>query len=155
MTSIDKLASVASEALGARPDAEPAYFRDYELGTELFQMLRQKNGFYAFEQALHVLPVLSDITHTMTLEEWNSNGLWRNSYDRLSDGLLFFAEDIFGDQFCLSKSKLGVFRFDAEYGSTEALASSIEEWAHLMLTEYDVQTGWSFANEWQTQHGEL
>ena len=133
----------------------PAFFRDYLVGPELFHLLEMKNGFYAFEQALHVLPLGSDVTSTMTLEEWNSETLWRSAYEDLAQNLFFFAEDVFGDQFCLSKMEVGVLRFDAERGEASVMADSIEEWANSILTNYEVETGWPLAQEWQAQHGPL
>src|SRR5579859_1002630 len=116
MTRIEKLLSIGSEALGSKPKSKPEFFEAYDLGLELFQMLEQKNGLYAFEQALHVFPLASDVTGTMTLEEWNSRTLWRSAYADLTDGLLFFGEDVFGDQFCLSARDSTVLRFHAETG---------------------------------------
>jgi hypothetical protein len=91
----------------------------------------------------------------MTLEEWNSQTLWRSAYGDLTNGLLFFAEDIFGDQFCLTGAASGVFRFDAERGETESIADSLEGWADRILSDYRVETGWPLASEWQAKHGSL
>ena len=56
MTSIEKRLSISSESLADKPAASPEFLRQYALGSELFHLLEQKNGFYAFEFALHVLP---------------------------------------------------------------------------------------------------
>src|SRR5262245_28959085 len=129
MTRIEKLLSISSEALGAKLAAMPELLGEYALGPELFQMLGAKNGFYIFEHALHVFPLRPDITGTMTLEDWNSDTLWRNAYGGLADGFLFFAEDIFADQFCLSAKQDGIFRFSVETAETTLHAESIEKWA--------------------------
>src|SRR5262245_2398832 len=121
MTRTEKLISISSEALGAKVEAIPEFLGNYALGPELFQLLAARNGFYAFEHSLHVVPLRSDITGTMTLEDWNSDTLWRNAYGGLADGLLFFAEDIFGDQFCLSATQAGILRFSVETGETTLL----------------------------------
>jgi hypothetical protein len=155
MTRTEKLVSLGSEPLGAEVASIPGFMKTYPLGDEVFRMLQLKNGFYAFEQALHVFPVGSDITSTATLEDWNSQTLWRNAYADLTDGLLFFAEDILGDQFCISGIQSGVFRFDSERGETTNIAASIEGWAHKILSDYRVETGWPLANQWQTKHGPL
>lgn len=89
MTSTEKLVSLGSESLGAELGSAPPLFENYACGRELFEMLKLKNGFYAFEQALHVFPFGFDVTGTMTLEEWNSRTLWRNAYDDLTEGMLF------------------------------------------------------------------
>src|SRR5690348_11185013 len=98
MTNIEKLVSISSEALdSSNPSVFPTFLQEYSMGAELFHMLEQKNGFYAFEYALHVLPLSSDTESG--LEGWNAESLWRNGYEDLAEGLLFFAEDILQDQF--------------------------------------------------------
>jgi hypothetical protein len=79
--------------------------------------------------------------------------LWRCEYGECTQGLLFFAEDIFQDQFCLRED--GVFRFYAETGETALLAPSIEAWAELILDDYREQTGWPLAHDWQAANGPL
>jgi hypothetical protein len=155
MTRVEKLLSISSEALANRPAAITHFFSEYALATNLFGMLNGKNGFYTFEHALHVFPFGSDVTGAMTLEDWNSITLWRSAYGHLADGLLFFAEDSFGDQFCLSNTRSGVFRFASETAETVHLAESIEEWAELILSNYEFETGWPLAHEWQTRNGIL
>lgn len=155
MTKLDKLLSISSQALGEKPEAVPKWVTDYSLGAELFQMLTSKNGFYAFEQALHVLPTASDVTDTMTLEDWNSDTLWRSAYDDLTKDLFFFAEDIFGDQFCLAAKHKGIFRFYAETAEKTVIAESLEQWANVLLANYEVETGWTLAHNWQVQKGQL
>ena len=86
-TSIEKLLSISSEALAKSPAAAPTLLAAYLMGTELFHLLRKKNGFYAFESALHVFPVASP--GGMSLEEWNADSLWRNGYGDLAKGLFF------------------------------------------------------------------
>ena len=153
MASIEKLLSIGSESLAAKPSASPEFLREYALGSELFHMLEQKNGFYAFEFALHVFPLTPD--PETGLEGWNAGSLWRNEYGDLAQGLLFFAEDILQDQFCLSKDQGGVYRFHAETGQTTFMAESVEQWAGLILSSYRTETGWPLVREWQEKNGPL
>lgn len=152
-TEIEKLLSRSSESLAPKPVAMPDFLQAYALGPELFQMLQQKNGFYAFEAALHVFPLTTD--PGTGLEAWNAASLWRNEYGDLAEGLLFFAEDILQDQFCLSKKQSGVHRFHAETGQTTFMAESVEEWAGVILSNYRTETGWPFVHEWQEKNGPL
>src|SRR5579862_4473758 len=108
-TEVERLLSIGSDALAPHPAGAPRLLESYFLGDELFRMLQRKNGFYAFEMAFHVFPVSSP--DFMSVEEWNSDSLWRAGYGDLARGLLFFAEDIFQDQFCLSAD--GIVRFEA------------------------------------------
>src|SRR5437899_8720714 len=105
----EKLLSISSAALAEKPGAMPAILKQYAVGTELFNILLQKNGFYAFESALHVFPITQDPSDGV--EGWNSMSLWRQEYEELSEGFLFFGEDVLQDQFCLALKKPGVFRF--------------------------------------------
>lgn len=153
MAAIEKLLLIGSEPLSAKPDVMPESLNGYALGSELFSMLQQKNGFYAFESALHVFPVRCDSTDEMDLETWNSDTLWRNGYQGLTQGLLFFAEDILQDQFCISHQ--GVMRFKSETGEVVFMADSLEKWAEVLLSNYRFETGWPFAHDWQKRHGAL
>ena len=145
MTDIEKLLSRSSESLVPKPVAMPEFLQAYALGLELFHMLQQKNGFYAFEAALHVFPLTAD--PGTGLEAWNADSLWRNEYGEIAEGLLFFAEDILQDQFCLSKKESGVFRFHAETGRTTLMAESLEVWAGAILSNYRTeQAGRSYTS---------
>jgi hypothetical protein len=151
MTALDKLLSISSEPLAPKPEAQAQILEPYPLGPELFHMLECKNGFYAFESALHVFPLKSAVG--MSLEEWNADPLWRSGYHDLADGLLFFAGDAFQDQYCLSEN--GVLRFYAETGTTSFMAGSIEGWAGKVLDDYKGETAWPLASKWQAEHGPL
>lgn len=151
MTRMQELLSISSEPMAAPPAVMPGFLKSWPLGAELYAMLEQKNGFYAFESALHVFPLLSD--PASGLEGWNAENLWRGAYKDLANGLMFFAEDAFQDQFCLSAS--GVLRFNAETGNTGFIADSLERWADLLLSDCSGQTGWRLAHEWQAVHGPI
>lgn len=153
MTRIEDLLAISSPPLATKPLSFPELLRPFALGAELFVMLQEKNGFYAFESALHVFPSTGD--PASGLAAWNEEASWRSSYQSLTNGLLFFAEDVLQDQFCLSLHHPGVLRFHSETGQTTTMAPSIEDWARLLLDNYRVETGWPFANEWQKRHGTL
>jgi len=119
---------------------------------QLQSLLRRKNGFFAFEAALRVFPTEA-CGQSHSLSEWNSAGLWRSNYDELAAGLLFFAEDIFGTQFCLKGGS--VYTFDPETADLELVGGDLEEWAEAIIADYDLLTGYSFAHEWQSQSGTL
>jgi len=118
----------------------------------LRDFLRQKNGFYAFESALHVFPLSEN--DGMDILRWNSASLWKETFKtrRLME-VLFFAENIFGEQFCLRGE--GVGRFDPETGEIESIADSLEGWAKALLDEPDFFVGHSLAHEWQGKNGSL
>lgn len=154
MNSIEKLLSISGEPLGR----QPAVMDLVEFGEcgqfkeQLMAVLCQRNGFYAFESALHVFPAAT-CEKEMTLSRWNSFGLWRHEYGSLAEKMFFFAEDAFGDQFCFFKGQ--VCSFDAETGETRAFGRSLEQWAHSILKEYEVLTAYPLLHQWELQHGAL
>ena len=148
-----KLAGVGSGALGAAPSiAQLARSFGDHAASLLAPLLRLKNGFYAFESALHVFP---DVTAggERGLLEWNATELWRGEYAGMADGAVYFAEDVFGAQFCVREH--AVCTFDPETGEFETIARDLDEWATAVLDEYSLLTGFPLAHEWQTQHGML
>lgn len=151
MSALHRLLSISSDELAPPPKQIPGFLEKWKHGPELFALLKEKNGFYAFESALHVFPITEDSGSGM--EGWNADSLWKYEYRDMTDGLLFFGEDIFQDQFCLSTN--GIVRFDSESGSVEVLSSSLEAWAELVLSDYSNQTGWKLAHDWQALHGAL
>lgn len=119
------------------------------LKDDLLKMLGKRNGFYALESALHVFPTHSN-QEEFSLVQWNENSLWRSDYQGMADGCLFFAEDIFGGQFCIKENK--IFIFDPETGELDYLADDIEGWAKAIITNYEVLTGYLLAHQWQKSY---
>lgn len=156
MTRLEKLLSIAGEPL-ALPDTLDARSRGLA-GTradELESLLLRCNGFYAFESALHVFATGATAPGSeSSLQQWNDPELWRFEFPELEEApVLFFAEDVFGVQFCLRQGQ--VYTFDPETGGFEYLADDLEGWAAAVLADYKVLTGWPLANAWQTLHGPL
>lgn len=154
MSSLEKLLSNASASLN---ECEPEISGELQvmagsLKDDLLNLLRQRNGFYALESALHVFPSHSS-EQEIGLADWNKNSLWRDDYKGLADDCLFFAEDVFGGQFCIKENK--IYTFDPETGALEFLADDIESWAKEVVSDYDVLTGYPLAHQWQKQHGQL
>jgi hypothetical protein len=154
MTSLEKLASIASATISR--SAAVVDFVEVDalgpLGGQIRSLLRRRNGFYAFESALHVFPATSS-GREITLRQWNSSTLWRSEYGELAEGALFFAEDAFGNQFCVHEGR--VCAFDAETGELSVLADDLEKWASRLLVEYRVLTGYPLLHEWQEKNGAL
>ncbi|MNM71116.1 hypothetical protein D3C81_827700 [compost metagenome] len=153
---LEKLLAIGSQALGHPVTASLSFLAKAgaDSGAELEALLKHKNGFYAFAGALHVLPVGHRHVETgVTLEAWNSPALWRSGYGLNGDDIVFFAEDLFGIQFCLYGNE--VLSFDPETAKFSFFAASLEEWASKILADYDYVTGYSLGHSWQTKNGAL
>lgn len=155
MTStLHKLAGIGSDPIRSEPldySRLADTFGDHVAG-QLRHLLQMKNGFYAFEAALHVLSDFGG-TNEKGLFEWNSEDLWRKDYKGMAGAVVFFAEDVFGTQFCIRDGRVATF--DPETGAFEAMAADLEEWAQQILNEYGLWTGHKVAHEWQVEHGPI
>lgn len=140
---------MAGPALGDGP--APRLRQLADAGDEWCELLNHVNGFYAFESALHVFP--SGTTERMSVERWNKRNLWRQNYEDLADGLLFFAEDVLGGQFAFAED--GVCAFDPETGAREVVAEDLEHWAEAIIDDCEVLTAYPLAHDWQRRHGPL
>ena len=80
---VAKLLSVASPALGT-----PGVVPEVAVGSEIASLLQARNGFYAFESALHVFASVW-AGDELSVEEWNSALLWRDGLKEWLTGLCF------------------------------------------------------------------
>lgn len=151
---MNQLLSNASKSLNHSKPSLPVEVEDIagSLKSELLDMLSQRNGFYALENALHVYPSQST-AYEIGLREWNENALWRDSYKDLITDCLFFAEDIFGGQFCIKKNK--IYSFDPETADLEYVSDSIDGWAREIVNNYNFLTGYPLARQWQEINGSI
>jgi hypothetical protein len=148
MNALCRLAEVGGDATRTQPPERLSLADAFgaPVADQLVRGLAIKNGFYAFESALHVL---SD----HKLVEWNRGTLWRHEYGGMADGAVFFAEDVFGVQFCLRDE--GVATFDPETGAFEAIATSLVAWALAILDDPGLWTGHRIAHAWQLANGSI
>ncbi|WP_108513694.1 SMI1/KNR4 family protein [Bradyrhizobium algeriense] len=123
-----------------------------EIGTSIRDVLARKNGFFCFESALRFFPSVT-VETSWGLAEWNSSDLWKADYRGLANNIFCFAEDVFGQQFAVCEGKIGTF--EVETGDFRTVALSLEEWASMMLLDYNQMTGFSLAHEWQVRYGPL
>ena len=149
-----KLAALGSDSILSTPyQLEIAKLSHAGLhARELWELLNLKNGFYSFESALHVFPVGSK-TSVVDINSWNSNELWRNDYGQLAQSCFFFAEDVFGSQFCFKDGLIQTFH--PETGGTQRFSEDLGSWARLILENYELHTGYPLAHKWQGEHGPL
>jgi hypothetical protein len=150
----EKLIRIGGEPLSSTAPHLPSGLLELAgpLAGELAEFLKKKNGFYAFESALHVLPAQAGASE-VGLAEWNSDQLWIHEYGDMAKGLLFFAEDIFGCQFCMKAD--GIYQFDSETAAIERLATDLDGWAEAILGDYSYLTGYPLAHEWQEINGSI
>lgn len=94
--------------------------------------LNVHNGVSAFNGGLRIFGTISNLLPAIA--EWNRSELWKVEYHGIDEGLYFFAEDVFGNQFGFD-SQGAVFRFLAETGDREACGQSFEKWLEMLLAD--------------------
>jgi hypothetical protein len=124
-----------------------------DIGREAGTLFRAKNGFYAYESSLLVRALHSNV-QPLGVDEWNEPALWKTEYGIDLSATLFFAEDVFGNQFGLVSPGVVVV-FDAETGEIEEMTRSVEDWAAAVIEDSDYRTGFPLAHEWQSRNGPL
>jgi hypothetical protein len=147
-----KLLSISGEPLADAIGPAEAGLQFPGIESNLASALASKNGFFAFESALCVFPTRpSAAAHD--LPAWNHPALWKNDYELFPQNCICFAEDIFGEQFCLMDGT--VSRFDPETGDFTRVCRTVEEWAEMILDDFSLMTGYGLARHWQAKHGPL
>lgn len=153
---ITRLLSISSEAIGD-PLGDGKESREYlsrwgRLGGQLADLLRRRNGFYAYESSL-LVRAFRRVTPPLGVVEWNAPDLWKGRYLENLEGVLCFAEDTFGCQFCIRGET--VCTFDPETGELEDISDSVSGWARAVVDDFEYRTGFPLAHLWQIQNGPL
>ena len=152
-TFMKKLLSISGDELSSNQSVKDcSVLFNSPIAAQLDELLREKNGFYGFESALHVFPY-ETTDKEIGLLDWNEKELWISAYEDMALDALYFAEDIFGGQFCLKDD--GVYYFDPETANVAKLANTINEWSKLILSDYRVITGYPLAHSWQLINGPI
>jgi len=150
MSKLQKLLSISSKALSSLPGGEA---RLTACPSQLKALLSMRNGFFAFESSLVVFPTI-DCMGVPGILEWNDLEGWRVFFrDVLASDDLCFAHDLFGIQFVITNSE--VVKMNPETGDVKRYAESIEGWAERLLDNYEEDTAWVLAHEWQIKNGML
>lgn len=144
MSSIAKLLGI-SMPISNQPAELPCL---HQFLTPIYSKM---NGIFAFESSLLVLPTIN-VGMVPSLDEWNASCGWRSHYD-VPDDILFFGMDAFAGQFGIGS--WGVVRLEPEAGGISRFANDLEGWAGKILDNYDFETGFSIAHDWQVQHEPL
>ena len=145
MNPIEKLCSISSDAIVSEYTPIGLVEKHYALST----ILKKKNGFFAFEGALHFYPTAGD---EISIESINGEREWIVEYDGLADGLFFFAQDIFGSQYCIRESDGMFCKFEVETGHVEDKSTHLSGLIELILKDFDFESGHTFAKEWQEKN---
>lgn len=116
-------------------------------------LLQRRNGGYFWGGALHIFGAC-DAPEFHSIANWNAPETWREPYGPDLDGVFFFAEDAFGDQFALD-AKGHVLRLKAETGQLEELADDFDMWVLIVVEATDELLGRGTFAAWASENGRL
>jgi len=136
---IKKLINESSGAISSEKFSSPEILQENssDLARELENVLIQKNGFFLLEGAIHVYSDQQMI---------NVNSVYfKDKYDDLLNGVIFFAQDIFAVQFCIKDNQ--VFSFNPETGFFDFIAKDFKGWVELLFVDPTI-SGVNIARKW-------
>jgi SMI1/KNR4 family protein SUKH-1 len=128
------------------PAGDPALSLDGFEDPAHVQLLKRHDGLVAFDGALRVFGVTGQVVPDIA--SWNTPDGWRAAYRELAERLLFFAEDVFGNQFAFAEGR--IVRFLAETGEQEFMADSFEEWVRAIIADPDEELSLWLLRSWRT-----
>lgn len=142
MSNLEKL----KKSLGSIAD-----YKATDVPVVLVDLYLDLNGFIGLEGALLGFPINIDVDYE--LFAFNSEHSWKKYYSNEIVNTLFFAADIFGNLFGIYGGL--VVKFNPESGRLKKHSNSLEEWASIIISDYDYETGWSLASGWQKNNRKL
>jgi len=112
-------------------------------------MLHKNGGFY-YGKSLHVYSYraynkLHDIDFI--------NSLMLAAFGKYINNIVFFAQDIFGNQFGFSDDQI-IF-FNIETADIEVVSNNFIEWQKVITNDLEYYTGESLLLEWESKYGKL
>lgn len=153
MNTLDRLFTKIDPLFKPGPFDETALPAGFKLHKTHRQLLQKRNGGYFYGSALHIFGACQEPSfHGLT--PWNAPDAWRGPYGVAVEGLVFFAEDAFGDQFGLDDTGK-VFVLRAEQGIVEELADDFDQWLLMAVEAPDELLARATFTAWVKTHGHL
>lgn len=108
-------------------------------------IIESDNGGFFFDQSLHIYGFTQDPDfHNIEVINMKIN----QEYGDIAKDLMFFGQDVFGNQFSFDLKNKQVIFFNIETGEREILASSFLDWIPVLLNQINYLTGNTLASEW-------
>lgn len=147
MDALDTLLERSSAAIG-QSIAETSVLPDDLKPIE--NLLRGRNGFWAAQSGLHVLPYDEEVTPNIQLNKQIEEHL--NRYPTLNNPIVF-AFDTYGMPFLFDSN--GFAQLDYETGTLAPMGRSVEEWAQILIEDFSMFTAYPVAEAWQNENGPI
>jgi hypothetical protein len=126
--------------------------QDLALDRSHRKFIEEHNGVYAYSTSLHIYGCSEALAFHDLLRR-NASDTWRTSYGQDADGLVFFAEEVFGNQYAYSEQ--GIVMFDLETGQRTVVAADFDGWMKFVVEDTNYATGQSLAQQWSALYGPI
>ena len=103
------------------------------------------NGGYFYGQSLQVYGYSQ---HHAYHDIESVNALLQKEYGNIADGLIAFAQDLFGNQFCFDTVNDSIIFFDVEIGKRDVTETSFSKWTDILDDKLQYFTGIKVFEEW-------
>lgn len=120
------------------------------LSSQYLRLLARADGLVAFDGALRIFGLQE--SQLPSILQWN-NADWRVAYAGLTDNLMFFAENAFGDQYAFEGE--AIVAFDSETAHRTRVGCTLEEWEASILDDLESELGVSTLRRWKSAGNQL
>lgn len=112
-------------------------------------IIKSVNGGFFFNRSLHIFGFCNfpDFHSVRSI-----NKLLSSEYNLISQNLLSFAQDIFGNQFSFDLTSCEVNFFNIETGERKIIASNFAGWVEAILQDTEYLTGIRISEAWQSNN---
>lgn len=132
---------IKNQSKRIKNDSENSFYTKIEdLNYQKF--IYENNGGYFFNNSIHMFGVSRESIYH---DSETINNYISKLYKNISTGLLFFAEDLFGNLF--SYDTKGVVYFNIETGEKEFLCDDFISWCELLQDDLEYYTGSALIKE--------
>lgn len=125
---------------------ELSKYKDLIADKDYFEfVVDSKNCGFFYGQSLHVYGYSQiHVYHDMA----SVNLLLQKEYGDIVAGLVSFAQDLFGNQFCFDTAKSDIVFLDVETGGRDVIAVGFSKWVDVLQDRLQYFTGINVLEEW-------
>ena len=128
----------------------PDFDKGLPIPQSLKEVLKTANGFFCLDDALHFYPYSG---HEVSIVSVNAPGGWKDCIPEFTQGLTFFAQDVFGCQYGFGEDD-AIYKYDTDDGTREKKADNLDDFL-LLASSHPEETGLDVLRQWNAEKGPL
>lgn len=146
------LSKKVSESVSSKVDLEILDTISHSIDDEEYIIFLSKktNGGFFYKRSLQLYGACLEPRYQNIILV---NKTIKQEYGSLVNELIFFGQDVFGNQFAFSPK--GIIFFNIETAEQEIIANSFRDWVKILEDEVEFYTGVDFVSAWEAEKGLL